>query len=464
MTTNNRTTDTIASKSLMALYEEKLKELNKEAQLVYLPVDKIFPHPDNPRKDLGDLTELADSIKSKGVLQNLTVVPRGNDEYTSIIGHRRCAAAKIAGLKEVPCVIVNMSLQEQLATMLLENMQRSDLTPFEQAKAFQMMMDFGESVESIAEKTGFSNTTVRRRLKMAELDEKTLKKVSDRQLSIGDFDKLAEIEDIDKRNAVLADIGTKNFENKLINAISEQKTEKMRNTILEELERRNIKDISSANIPGTLRSHVCYISPETYISFLDSLKPGIEYFFENTWGTSFHLYKRSDAEKTEEEIAREREDKERRSRRAMLDEVTERAFNLRMNFIKNFSKSEVKKHIADITEFLLRDKWDVLNFHSYRWDQFQKVFNIKEKVGQRTYDMIADKVSASPEYALLIHAYVSFDDSKSRHCFNHNNEYARNSELEGLYRFLSKLGYEMSDEERQLLDGTLPLFVKKKES
>ena len=164
-------TKTTTSQSLLALYEEKLEALKTEAHLVYLPVDKIHPHPDNPRKDLGDLTELADSIKNKGVLQNLTVVPRGTDEYTSIIGHRRCAAAKIAGLKEVPCIIVEMSLQEQIATMLLENMQRSDLTPYEQAKAFQLMMDFGESVDSIAEKTGFSNTTVRRRLKMAELDE-----------------------------------------------------------------------------------------------------------------------------------------------------------------------------------------------------------------------------------------------------------------------------------------------------
>lgn len=459
-----KTNETTASKSLMALYEEKLKELDSENHLVYISVDKIFPHPDNPRKDLGDLTELADSIRSKGVLQNLTVVPRGNDEYTSIIGHRRCAAAKIAGLKEVPCVIVEMSQQEQIATMLLENMQRSDLTPYEQAKAFQMMMDFGESVESIAKNTGFSNTTVRRRLKMAELDEKTLKKVSDRQISITDFDKLGEIEDLTKRNAVLADIGTKNFENKLANAISEQKTEKMRKAILEELERRNIKDISLANIPGTLRSHVCYISPETYVNFLNSLKPGIEYFYENTWGTSFHLYKRADAEKTEEELAREKEVEERRNRGKMLKEVAERAFDLRWNFIKKFPKSEAKKYIPEITEFLLRDSWDVRDYHSYRSDHVLKIFGIKETVGQKSYDMIAEKVSSAPEYALLIQAYASYSDGTIRSCYNHMNEYTRNKELEGLYAFLEKLGYEVSDEEKQMLDGTLPLYVQKKEN
>ena len=102
----------------------------EKGQLVYLPLDKLHPHPDNPRKEIGDVTELADSIKSKGVMQNLTVVP-AKDGYTVIIGHRRCAAAKLAGLKEVPCVIVEMSDREQVATMLLENMQRVDLTPYE---------------------------------------------------------------------------------------------------------------------------------------------------------------------------------------------------------------------------------------------------------------------------------------------------------------------------------------------
>ena len=92
-----------------------------------LRIELLTPHPDNPRKDLGDLTELAASIKENGVLQNLTVVPH-EDGYRVIIGHRRLEAAKLAGLTEVPCVIVDMSPKEQVQTMLLENMQRADLT------------------------------------------------------------------------------------------------------------------------------------------------------------------------------------------------------------------------------------------------------------------------------------------------------------------------------------------------
>ncbi len=147
--------------------------------LVYLSVDKLYPHPDNPRKDLGDLTELADSIKANGIMQNLTVVPRFEDgTYTVIIGHRRLAAAKLAELDEVPCVIVDMTPQEQVATMLLENIQRSDLTVYEQAQGFQLMINFGENVETISAKTGFSQSTVRRRLKLTEFDQDKLKKSS----------------------------------------------------------------------------------------------------------------------------------------------------------------------------------------------------------------------------------------------------------------------------------------------
>ncbi len=182
---------------------EPQEEVSTKGKLIYIPIDKLFPHPDNPRKELGDLTELAASIKANGVFQNLTVVKKfgeitkkWNGNYTIIIGHRRCAAAKLAGLTELPCVVAEMTPQEQLSTMLLENMQRSDLTVYEQAQSFQILIDMGESVDSVASKTGFSSGTVRRRLKMTELDQKVLKQVSSRPLSLGDFDKLAQIEDL----------------------------------------------------------------------------------------------------------------------------------------------------------------------------------------------------------------------------------------------------------------------------
>lgn len=73
--------------------------------IVTIGLEHIHPHPDNPRKDLGDLTELAESIKKNGIMQNLTVIPKEGEpgEYITIIGHRRSAAAKLAGVTEAPC-------------------------------------------------------------------------------------------------------------------------------------------------------------------------------------------------------------------------------------------------------------------------------------------------------------------------------------------------------------------------
>lgn len=101
-----------------------------------IPTYDLFPHPQNPRKELGDLEELVDSIKANGVLQNLTVVPRDGGGYTVIIGHRRLEAARRAGLTELPCAVTYMTEEEQIRTMMIENMQRSDLTAIEQADGF----------------------------------------------------------------------------------------------------------------------------------------------------------------------------------------------------------------------------------------------------------------------------------------------------------------------------------------
>lgn len=157
--------------------------VGEKSAVVLIPADQLCPHPDNPRKNLGNLTELADSIKANGILQNLTIVPKAEGGYTVVIGHRRLAAAKLAGLEVLPCIIADMDLRTQVQTMLTENIQRSDLSVYEQAQGFQMMLNLGDSIDEIARKSGFSQTTVRRRVKMMELDQDELKKVSSRQIS-----------------------------------------------------------------------------------------------------------------------------------------------------------------------------------------------------------------------------------------------------------------------------------------
>lgn len=224
--------------------------------ITMIKLNGLYHHPDNPRKDLGDLTELAESIRKNGVMQNLTVIQghwRSKKEFaddcrkegvakdsalgmydrdnswtrtgfTVVIGNRRMEAARMAGLEAVPCVIVGMDYKTQISTMLEENMQRSDLTIYEQAQGFQMMMDLGMTEEQISNATGFSRTTVKRRVKMAELDQDILQKVG-AQLTMDDLDQLAKIRDLDKRNELLKEAGTQNYKWKIGNAIAEQKRE-----------------------------------------------------------------------------------------------------------------------------------------------------------------------------------------------------------------------------------------------
>ncbi|MBQ6986833.1 MAG: ParB N-terminal domain-containing protein, partial [Oscillibacter sp.] len=211
-------------------------KLEVKNQIRCINIADIAPHPDNPRKDLGDLTELADSIRAKGILENLVVIRNpgnlkriafpeggsaelwGDDEpqYRVVIGHRRLAAAKLAGLEMVPCVLQEMTRDEAIAAMLTENGQRTALTPYEEALGFrQLSLDMGKSVSQIRDMTGFGETTIRSRLKLAELDGDKVREGLERGATLDDFAELDKIKDPRLRAEVLEKAGTRNFQNEL---------------------------------------------------------------------------------------------------------------------------------------------------------------------------------------------------------------------------------------------------------
>ena len=454
--------------------EEEEATPTSEAKLVYISVDKLEPHPDNPRKDLGDLTELADSIKAKGVMQNLTVVPfksrtnpkfNGTGRYTVIIGHRRLGAAKLAGLTELPCVITEMSEQEQIATMLLENMQRSDLTVYEQATAFQMMFDFGESIESISEKTGFSKTTIRRRMKMAELNQDTLKKVSERQLSLMDFDRLTEIEDITLRNKVLASMGTNNFESELTKALSAQKAEAQKTKWLNALAEKGIKEIPESEVFATKYTGVGQYRFDTNDPVvLDRIiEEGVDYYYAIAY--SNWVYIRKDKVITAEDEAaaaeQERVNAERRERREALEAASTRAFECRKRFIKSVGTSAAKKCIKDIISYTVCHAWTPNIYDSFDCELYAEMMGgVEIPAGPKNYGLVQYETENMPEYALLCYAYALWNDSASNSYYDYQQMHRENIKLNALYTLLKKLGYEMSDEEIALQDGTSELFVK----
>lgn len=315
------------------------------AEIKYIPVSKLWKHPDNPRKDLGDVTELAESIKVNGVLQNLTVVPLigeitkkwDGESYRVIIGHRRLAAAKLAGLEELPCVVVEMSEREQLSTMLTENMQRSDLTVYEQAQGFQMMLDMGDTVEDIAEKSGFSATTVRRRVKLLELDKDKFKKSEERGVSLFEYMELDKLKSPERKNEMLDYIGTENFKYKLKQAINDEAAEARKALWVEQL---STFATQITDKTGYKRVNSFYTNGEVKVDRPEDADTIEYFFFVETWGYIVLMVKDEPTTLTPEEEAKEREEQLKQERKdataKALSEATARAYELRADFVAPF--------------------------------------------------------------------------------------------------------------------------------
>ncbi len=145
-----------------AHYVEQLTSFSGAAVGRMVPLDKIRPNPDQPRKMLGDLRELTDSIKEKGVLEPLLVrfMPR-DDCYHIISGERRYHASRAAGLREVPCIEKIADDAETLELALIENLQRKDLTPFEEADGLQRLAEhFDYTHDDIARKIAKARSSV----------------------------------------------------------------------------------------------------------------------------------------------------------------------------------------------------------------------------------------------------------------------------------------------------------------
>lgn len=182
-------------------------------QIKLINTSLIDPHPDNPRKNIGDVTDLAASIKTNGLLTPLSVVPNG-ERYRVIAGHRRLAACKQAGIGAVPCFVLNLGPLQQLEAMVTENCQREQLTVLEEADAIQGMLDLGATTASVAHRLGRSGDYVRDRVKAASIKTE-VRAVRDDfgQISIGQLVAIARYDGQPDRQKELAQAaGTSNFD------------------------------------------------------------------------------------------------------------------------------------------------------------------------------------------------------------------------------------------------------------
>mgnify|MGYP000050909468 FL=1 len=430
-----------------------------------IPIDMLRPHPDNPRKDLGDLTELAESIKARGVMQNLTVIPKYHlgeiAYYTILIGHRRCEASKIAGLKTLPCTVVNvMSKKEQIATMLLENMQRSDLTPLEQAEGFQMMIDLGEGIRSIEKKTGFSATTIWHRVKLLELDREELRKSQEREVKLTDYIKLEKLKDVEDKNECLKKIGTNNFDYTYNSKLQEQERKEKQKVIKKELKDKGLVDITDEKGRYLKYDNVVACDYADIDELIANEKEQL-YFALSPISTDWIvIYKMKS--KAVEDNADERDKEILKEKLSILKNVRTSARVTVNEFVNRYTGNKGDENL-------------LLNFIIYLQSNYGVYFGEKCKEditnNQGNYEYTKDcnirRVMLLYIRALLIHwrylvrktDYDCFYDDKAEY----KKEWANVDAYINFIGLLEQLGYQVADEKRSYYNGTHQAFIQNNE-
>lgn len=211
---------------------KKTVEEKKEENVLTVKMTEIEPNRKQPRKQFDEdgLLELAESIKQFGVLQPL-LVQKKDDYFEIIAGERRWRASKLAGLKEVPVIIKDFSEQEAVEISLIENIQRENLNPIEEAVAFKRLMEeFHLKQDTIAERVSKSRTAVTNSMRLLKLDERVQQMLIDEMLSTGHARALLAIEDKEMQYSAAIKV----FDEKL----SVRETEKLVKDILNPAEKK----------------------------------------------------------------------------------------------------------------------------------------------------------------------------------------------------------------------------------
>ncbi|MCR5703736.1 MAG: ParB/RepB/Spo0J family partition protein [Eubacterium sp.] len=436
----------------------------------------LMPHPDNPRKNVGDVSELAESIKKNGIMQNLTVMPEecltkepeeqpnikkeSSKKYYVLIGHRRLEAAKKAGLSEVPCTVIsNISKKQQVGIMLEENMQRHDLTVWEQASGFQMMLDLGSSVDEIVEKTGFARSTVYHRLNIAKLDKDVVEekeKDKDFQLSIKSLIALEQIKDVEKRNELLEmsdNIAELNIS--IEDAVEEQQMDENRENVLPILKELGIETYKGNNFYSWNNSFEVveeidlreeFSSEDFDIDCQEKL-----YYKEGSCCIYiFYKKKQEKRKKTKEELEREEKNKRIKQLKELYSEMVKK----RKRQIKDIVVNKTNKRPDDI--ILVKELWSVLKeYCAYlQYGHYgamvtgKSTWELTEEEKEWPEDLSINEemlVEIANLEACPIDYYGRFDIEKA------------NKERK-LYDALANYGIKLTEEERQIITGTHELY------
>ena len=454
-----------------------LKKEKVTAMIINIAIESLQPHPRNPRIELGDLSELAESIKAQGVLQNLVVVLDGQASeghpYTVVVGHRRLAAAKLAGLEYLPCAVSEMGEMEQIAAMLTENVQRSSLTLAEEAVGIQMMLDLGESVEGVSSRIGLSKSKVRRSAKAyTEFGIEALMRVQDRPIKLDDYEKLYKISDTTKRAEVFEKIGTSDFDWECAVAISEQERKECKALILGELEsfaqEVPYRDIQSTSIKDRWDFYKRDSEEvDAAKELAASHEADVDHFYVQSPHGSITVFTKDETSPATPEndwaVPGEIGEGQAALRDAALRDALEAAYGLRLNFARGFNGT--RRRIASA---IIRMSVDAL-FYSGHLDEgvFSDLIGLEEgfrkhwenaDAGETKEEAAAKYISGKDEDlwgCMFAGAYCRLERKSTLYV---GRAYSPDKDLELLYKHLEALGYCTSSEEKALLDGTHELY------
>lgn len=461
-------------------------------------------HPKNVRKHYDGIEELAESIKEKGILQNLTVVQGhymtdeeweeladeyaanpteeirnrmnagtgdgwSEEGYTVVIGNRRLTAAKLAGIATAPCTIADMDEQEQVATMLLENMQRKDLTAYEESNGFQMCLDLGMSEDELSKKTGLSKKTIKHRTKMQLLDQDKVEAACADGATIFDFIKLEQIKDIGKRNEVLESLGTPNFNYKLETAIREEKKE--------------VAIEQAIKVYDGMATRIYQTSPDLVlvsswwndpgkIPTEDDLRqdePTELFYIVQSYGIS--LYKKreiAEDDEPDEQTQRAIERAERDKRNAAFEELGQTLYSMRKKHLLDSHRPVISPAKIDyyLAAAVLLDCGDI-DWHE---DSKNSYYNagFSEEMYRELYESndeemlygedILKKIEGNPIHHTERFIYCMLERGAGIPCKDWSGAYKPDLLFEYLYNFMQDIGYKMSEEEMKIIGGTHKLY------
>lgn len=430
--------------------------------LQLIPVDQIDPHPQNPRRDLGDLTELVESIREQGIRQNLLLVPHDDDlagyradgdtggahapqRYRAVIGHRRLRAAQLAGLVAVPAVVdPSLTDADQMELMLLENVQRTNLSPMEEAEGYQGLLDLGVKVREIARRTGRNEKTVTARIRLMKLPAQTREKVHLHQATLEDAADMAAFTGHPKLLAKLdGAIGTSNWRWVLEDAKRERRTEEVRKILTAELKKLGIPHHTSDGYAYDDYRSVAHLSA---VKDLDKAKqagiPEGTVYIRNYSG--LELIRPTTEDERSGKSSRDAKWEADQAHRAAIDAEGEAAAELRSQFIRDLmGKRLTAKQVAAITAGTLPAA--IASYTPSAW-QIEHWAGIPSKrTDELTAALTAAFPGADPVCWLLVELHTRIPTT-----WGWETVYNKPDAI-ALYGVLEQLGYPISDAERARL-------------